>query len=139
MSRFARLALATEQPRRMTIRHPATAEPLRDASGAEAYLDLLALTSAAAQKARNALQQKRIEQRVRRVTAEEVQAEAMTVLAAVTKGWHLVGLDGEPIDVPCTEAAALELYTTPGMAFIVEQATAFADAAGNFLPGSSTT
>ena len=139
MTRFAKLALATDTPRRMTICHPATGEPLVDAEGRSAFLDLLALTSAPAQKARNAIQQKRIDARVRRVTVAEAEDEAMSVLAACTKGWHLVGLDGAHIDVECTPAAALELYTTTGMRFLAEQATIFADNAGNFLPGSSTT
>lgn len=139
MSRFARLALDTETPRRMAIRHPATGEPMRDVQGREAYLDLLSLSSAAAQKARSAVQQKRIDARVRTVSLDEAVQEAMHVLAACTKGWHLVGLDGEAIDVPCTPDAAHELYTSPGLRFVADQASTFADAAGNFLPGSSTT
>jgi hypothetical protein len=139
MSRFASLALDTDTPRRMTIRHPATGEPLVDGDGVEAFIDLLALTSAPAQKARNRIQQRRIESRQRRVTVDEAEAEAMQVLAACTVAWHLVGLDGAPIPVTCDRDAALELYTTPGLRFIAEQATAFADSAGNYLPGSSTT
>lgn len=138
MSKFASLALDTETPRRMTIRHPATGETLRDEQGREAYIDLLALSSAAAQKARAAIQQRRIDQRARRVTVEDAETEAMTVLAACTKGWHLVGLDGVAIDVPFSAEAASELYTAPGLRFVAEQATVFADSAGNFLPGSST-
>lgn len=138
MSRFAALALATEEARRMPIRHPATGEVMKDADGTEAYLDLLSLSSAAAQKARAAIQQKRMDAGVRRVTLDEAEAEAMTVLAACTKGWHLVGLDGQAIAVPCDPAAAQELYTTPGLRFIADQATRFADTAGNYLPASST-
>lgn len=138
MSRFAALALDTETPRRMTIRHPATGEPLVDAAGVSAFLDLLSLTSAPAQRARNRIQQRRIDSRARRVTVEEAEAEAMQVLAACTVGWHLVGLDGSVIDVPCSPEAALELYTTPGLRFVADQATIFADNAGNFLPASST-
>lgn len=139
MSRFAALALDTETPRRMIIRHPSTGEPLVDEDGTEAFIDLLALTSAAAQKARNRVQQRRIEARVRRVTIEEAEAEAMQVLAACTVAWHLVGLDGKALRVPCDKDAALELYQTPGLRFIADQATDFAAAAGNYLPGSSTT
>lgn len=138
MSKFAALALDTETPSRMAIRHPATGEPLRRPDGTEAFIDLLSLSSAAAQKARAAIQQRRIEGRVRRVTVEEAEAEAMQVLAACTKGWGLVGLDGSVIDVPCSPETAIELYTTPGLRFIAEQATRHADDAGNYLPGSST-
>ena len=139
MSRFAALALDTETPRRMMIRHPATGAVMRDAEGREAYLDLLSLSSATAQKARSAVQQKRIDSRVRTVSLTDAVQEAMHVLAACTKGWHLVGLDGAALDVPCTPDTAHELYTTPGLRFVADQATDFADAAGNFLPGSSTT
>ena len=75
----------------------------------------------------------------RRVTLEEAEAEAMQVLAACTVAWHLVGLDGKALRVPCDKDAALELYQTPGLRFITDQATDFAAAAGNYLPGSSTT
>jgi hypothetical protein len=139
MSRFASLALDTDTPRRMTIIHPKTREPMVDRDGVEAFLDLLALTSAPAQKARNRIQQRRIEARQRRVTVEDTEAESMEVLAACTVAWHLVGLDGAHINVPCDRDAALELYTTPGLRFIVDQAITFADSAGNYLPGSSTT
>lgn len=138
MTRFSRLALATEEARRMPIRHPATGEVMKDAAGNEAYLDLLSLSSAAAAKARAAIQQRRIEAGVRRITIEDADAEGMTILAACTKGWLLVGLDGVAIDVPCDATAALELYSTPGLRFIAEQATRFADTAGNYLPASST-
>lgn len=139
MSRFAALALDTEAPRRMPIRHPVTGDVMKDAHGAEAFIDLLSLTSSAAQKARAVVHQRRIDAGARRVTLAEAEAEALTVLAACTKAWHLVGLDGSSLDVPCTEAAALELYSTPGMRHITDQATAFADRAGNFLPASSKT
>jgi hypothetical protein len=139
MSRFAALALATEEARRMPIRHPATGDVMTDADGAEAYIDLLSLNSAPAQKARAAIQQRRIDAGMRRVTLDEAEAEALTVLAACTKGWHLVGLDGQAIPVPCDAAAAQELYTTPGLRFIADQATRFADTAGNYLPASLTT
>jgi hypothetical protein len=138
MSRFARLALDTDTPRRMTIRHPATGEPMVDAAGREAFLDLLSLSGTAANKARARAQQRRIDNRVRRVTVEEAEAEALQVLVAVTKGWHLVGLDGEAMDVPFTPEAAAELYAEPGLRFITDQATLFADTGGNFLPSSST-
>jgi hypothetical protein len=134
MSRFARLALDTDTPRRMPIRHPATGEVMVDAEGREAFLDLLALTSAAANKARAKAHQRRIDNRVRRVTAEEADAEGISVLAAVTKAWHLVGLDGVAIDVPCTPDAALELYSTPGLRFIADQAMLCADAVWHALP-----
>jgi hypothetical protein len=137
MSRFAALALDTEAPRRMLIRHPATGETLRDADGTEAFIDLLALTSSAAQKARAEIQRRRIEGRVRRVTLEDAEREALQVLAACTKGWHLVTLTGDAMNEPCSADVALELYSEPGMRWLTEQATIFADNAGNYLPGSS--
>lgn len=138
MSRFARLALDTETPRRMIIRHPATGEPIVDRNGKEAYLELYALSSRRAQKVRAGIQQRRIEARVRRVTVQEAEDEAMAVLAACVKDWHLVGFDGEEIAIAPSEAAAQELFATDGMRYLFEQATLFADAAGNFLPASST-
>lgn len=139
MSRFSRLALDTEKPRRMTIIHPATRGPMTDGEGNEAFLDLLSLTSPAAQKARAEVQQRRIDNRARRVTVEEAEREALTVLAACVRGWYLVEFDGTPMDVPYSADAAIELLTDPGMRWLADQATLYADAAGNFLPGSSKT
>lgn len=136
MSRFAKLALDTETPRRMTIKHPATGEPMVDSTGAEAYLDLYSLNSRRAQKVRAGIQQRRIDARMRRVTLQEVEEEALAILAACVAGWHLVDLSGETIDVALSEAAAQELFSTDGMRYLVEQATVFADTAGNFLPTS---
>lgn len=139
MSRFATLALATEEARRMPILHPATGAVMVDRAGNAAYLELYSLSSEPAQKARAAIQQKRIDAGMRRISIEEADREAMTVLGSCTKGWHLVGLDGEAIPVPCDPSAALELYTTPGLRFIADQAARFADTAGNYLPASSVT
>jgi len=138
MSRFASLALDTETPRKMLIRHPATGEQLKNEAGDPAFIELLALSSRPAQRVRAAIQQRRIDNRVRRVTLEEAEQEMVEVLAACTTGWLLVGLDGAEIPVPASPDAAAELYATPGMRYLFDQALAFAEQPGNFLPTSST-
>lgn len=138
MSKFAALALATDTPRRMPIRHPSTGDVLKDADGNEAYIELVSLSSKRANKVRAGIQQKRIEARVRKITVEDVEQETLAILSACVTGWHLVGLDGAVIGVPCSEADAQELFATEGMRWLAEQATAFAEAAGNFLPPSLT-
>lgn len=139
MSAFAGLALDTETPHPMPIRHPATGEVMRDGLGREAFLSLLSSTSIAAQRARATVTQRRVDAGVRRLKQEDVERDAIEVLAACTKGWHLVTFGGQSLDVPFSESAAIELYGTAGMRYLLDQATAFADSAGNFLPTSSMT
>lgn len=139
MTRFAAMALDTETPRRMTIINPATRAPLIDHDGREAYMEILSITGPAAQRARADIQQRRIDQRTRRVTVEESEREALAIVAACVRGWYLVGFDGSAVAEPYSPAAAVELLSDPAMRWLADQALAFADSAGNFLPGSSTT
>lgn len=138
MSKFAALELAVEQPARMTIYHPFKNQPLCDAEGNEAYIDLLSSDSAAAVAFARKTTNQRLSARVRQqMTAEEMEAERTELLATLTKGWRLLGLDGAPIDVPFTFAAARELYATSAMAWLRDQVDAFAASRANFKPASS--
>ena len=61
-----------------------------------------------------------------------MEADGTALLAALTKGWSLVTLDGAPIDVPCTPENARELYGTPDLAFIRRQVDEFVADLGNY-------
>lgn len=132
-SKFAGLALETDNPARMTIRHPKTNLPLRDAAGNEAYIDLLSSDSEAAVKAKRSVTNGRLAMRNRtKITSERLESEAAEILASLTKGWHLIALDGSPIDLPCNHQNAIDLYSAPQMVWLREQVDEFTSDRANF-------
>ena len=136
--KFAGLALATDAAQRMTIIHPGTRQPLRHADGSEAWIDLYSLDSAPARKIIRAQQDRRLRMRAARATSEEIEADATELLAALTAGWSLCGLNGDALDVPCNPANAQELYAMPALAWLREQVDAFVADRGNFHRAPST-
>lgn len=138
MSKFAALALAVDKPQRMVIVHPFTGQPLRAPDGTEAYIDLYSGDSEIARRHSRTVQQRRIDmRRGGKVTVEEIEAETVELLAALTAGWMLVGLDGQPIEIPYSEQNARDLYAEPGLAWLREQVNAFAGDRANFSRASS--
>lgn len=133
MSKFSGLAVRGDQPSRMTIHHPGTGLPLRDADGLPAWIDLLSMDSKAAQQIQRAAQNRRLERRIRKLTAEDLAAEEIDLLAALTSKWRLLTLDGAAIDVECSAANAAELYALPELAWLREQVSGFVADRGNFL------
>jgi len=133
MSKFSGLGVPVDATARMTILHPATGQPLRNAAtGEPAWIDLLSADSAVARATQRDAQNRRLRARARTITAESMEADGTDLLAALTKGWSLVTLDGAPIDVPCTPENARELYGTPDLAFIRRQVDEFVADLGNY-------
>jgi len=140
MSKFDALALAVDQPSRMTILHPATRQPLRNGTGEEAWIDLLSDDSQAAQAYDDRISDIRIQNRQMGSilpTAAETRQMVIGRLAALTVGWHLVALDGSPLDVPFNAANVSELYAVPSMAWLREQVAVHISRRANFTPRSS--
>jgi len=138
MSKFAALAVAVNDAARMTIIHPFTNQPLRDADGKEAWIAVLSSDSEAAVKHQRAVTNRRLAMRNRnKVTAEEIDAEAIDLLAALTKGWRLLDLEGNPLEIEFTEANARELYGAPAFTWLREQVSIFAAERSNFSKASS--
>ena len=131
--KFAALAVQADAPSRMPILHPATGEPVLCAAGEPAWIDLHSTDSPAALRHQRAAQNRRLQSRARKITAEELEAEGIDLLAVLTAAWRLVGLDGAVLDIPCTRANAAELYAEPAAAWIREQVNTFAADRGNFL------
>jgi hypothetical protein len=148
MSKFAGLGVAVDRPARMTILHPATGQPLvalgPDGKPAMvpgpdgtlvpdvAWIDLISADSDAARAHERVAQNKRLRSRARRLTAEDLEAEGVDLLAALTRAWRLVTLDGRPIEVPCSVDNARELYSAPELGFVRRQVNEFAADLGNF-------
>jgi len=142
MSRFASLALDTETAKRLFLRHPVTGEALHDEEGKPGYIDLLAYSSKAARAKAMEIARQRLdngENLNQRLTPEQQETHQIAMLAACTRGWHLVGLDGKAIDISFNEQSVVELYSEPGAWYLFSQADAFANNLGNFLPASLKT
>ena len=140
-SKFAGLGLDVDTSRRMTVLHPVTNHPLKDESGANAYIDIYSADSRAAQGHRRQIQDQRLDavlSRGSRVKSEAIDQEHIDLLVALTAGWHLVALDGSALDIPFSKDAATELYASPAMTWLRDQVDRFAADRANFLPASST-
>lgn len=138
MSKFASLGLAVEKPVRMTITNPLTHQPLRDKKGSEAWIELLSMDSPQAQAHGHKITNQKLRQRGRStVSSEELEADRVELLAALTRGWRLLGLDGVAIDIDCNADTTRQLYTEPSMFWLREQVNEFIADRANFLPASS--
>jgi hypothetical protein len=140
-SKFAGLALEVEKPSRMTIMHPLTNAPLRDKDGQEAWIELYSSDSDPARKHQRSAQRRRLASAGRRgrvkVTPEEMEADGIDMLVAITAGWNLLDLSGKPLKVEFNQDNARELYAEPGMSWLVEQIDTFASERENFSKASS--
>jgi hypothetical protein len=141
MSKFAGLGLAVEKPGRMPIIHPVTRQPLVDKDGAPAYIDLYSSDSEIARKHNQAVSRRRLSTAGRgsriRITPEELEADQIELLVALTVGWRLLTLDGAPLDIPFSPAEARDLYGSQEAAWLREQIDEFAGDRANFSKASS--
>lgn len=139
MSKFEGLGLSTDTPSKMILVHPVTRQPLRDEDGNEGYIDLYSSDSDVARKYDREVTRRRLNQRGQiRLSPEELEAEGLDKLAALTAGWNLVALNGKKLDVPCNTQNARELYSIPSMTWIRDQVNEFAVDRANFAKASSS-
>lgn len=142
-SKFAGLGIEVDKPQRMPLLHPNTRQPLRAKVGTEgmaeeAFIDIYSSDSKVSREHERSIQRRRLNMRGRgRITPEEMEAEAVDLLSALTAGWSLVTLDGEKLDVPFSQENARELYSAPSLAWIREQVNEFAADRANFPQSSS--
>lgn len=139
-SKFAALELETDKPSRMSIVHPVSRQPLRDAEGKEGYIELYSADSDVARKHHRNIQRRRLAMRGRgKLTPEELDAENIELLAALTTGWYLLDLAGNLVDVPCNAENAREIYGNNKIAWLREQVDEYAVDRGNFSTASLAT
>ena len=118
----------------ITILHPKTRQPLRDAAGKEAFISVVSLDSPEVQKVQKAALNKRLKMRGRvTMTADELEAERAEALFAATKDWYLVGLDGSPLDAPLNDTTARTIYSDLRFSWIKEQVSEALDDRATFL------
>lgn len=135
------LALDVSQTADVHLLHPTTRQPIRDAEGNPAYVRVVSLDSPEVQAVQKAAINKRLNTRGRgKMTADELEAERAETLVAATKGWYLLTLDGQPINVPYSPAVARNLYVDNRFSWIREQVNeAVEDRATFFQRGSDAT
>jgi hypothetical protein len=141
-SKFAGLGARVSDTYRMPIISPLTDQPIRSKDGkSEAYIDLISADSEVGRQfdreAQQAITQKML-RGARGALGADRQEQDVRKIAALTKGWCLIDHDGNVMDVPFSEAAAIELYSEPEMAWIFRQASVAAHEVANFIRRSSS-
>lgn len=139
MTGLSKLAAAVDTPSRCYLSIPiAGRPPLVSATGERAWIDVLSLDSAPAHRQRRAAALARLDKRAPTMTVEDLEAEQAAMLAALIVDWRLVGLDGQPIDVPCTPDTARELATERVFAWVRRQVEEHIADLGNFMRATAT-
>lgn len=140
MSKFAALAADVATPYRVELLDPLTDEPIKDASGNPAYIDVFS-TDSVQGRAFDATERKKVTEKAIKGRSADLpdQLEANFAKAAkLTKAWHLVDpATGTVLDVPCNADNALELYSEPGMSWLFSQVWVGATNPANFMKRSA--
>lgn len=119
----------------MEVEGPNGVVPRKPDGSAAMVIVVLGADSSAFRKAQNRNLNKRLAKRNVKMTAEELEAETIDLLAEVTVSWEgFVGADNQPI--ACNRQNAAALYRK--YPFIREQADRFINERANFLPKSET-
>lgn len=130
---FGTLALPIERTAKFMLVHPISREPLKDEAGAQGWIELLSWESEKAQEHRLA-RDNLLRKQGRDFTAEEEWADMSQMLAKLTVGWHLVGLDGRAIAAPCTYDLAVGAYNATGLRWLRNATMAFLNTTRHFFP-----
>lgn len=139
MSKFAGLGVPVDDVSRLTLLDPYTGQAIRNPETKEtAWIDLLPATSRIGKAHDRQMLDKNIKRGVRRMTAEELEADEIEKLAKLTKGWSLLLPDGTPLPVEFSTDNARELYSEPAAIWIVDQVRQWVADLGNFRRDAST-
>lgn len=136
-NRFTGMGLAVERPARIELLHPVTGLPLVNAEKQPAYVDVYHADSEVARRHERAAAQRRLDQGGAALTAVGAEGAMLDYLVALTAGWRLLDLNGNPLDVEFSPEAARELYASPATAWVREQVDRGAARRANFAPASS--
>jgi hypothetical protein len=129
---------AAEEGALLEVRHPTTGVVLANGDGRAVTLTLAGMDSARARKAERQATNRRLKQSGRGrslgVTGDDLDNDALDLLAACTMAWSGFELDGQQIE--CSAENARRLYRQ--FPWLREQAQQFMDDRGNFLRASPT-
>lgn len=139
MSKFAGLGASVDKPTRCYLSIPTAGRPpLVSRDGDRAYIDCLSLDSREAGAQRRASAIARLERRAARLTADDIEAEQISMLVALISGWRLYSLAGDLLDVECDEAAKRELMSDPTFAWVRRQVEEHIGDLGNWLGATAS-
>lgn len=139
-SKFGGLTAKVSDAYKMPIISPETDQPLKDKDGKEAFIELLSADSEVGRRIDSARQAALTQRAMRgKITGagDDSLEQNIAKIAALTRGWYLVDLTGNPIDVPFSLQNAIELYSDPGSAWLYRQAFTAANEVANFIKRSS--
>jgi hypothetical protein len=123
---------------KVEIIDPATDLPLVDVNGATAFVEVLSTDSDVGRQFDKTRRKVGMQRAVRTagnaLAQDDPVEENQEKLAKLTRSWHLVDVATlEPIEVPCSETNALELYRDGGMQWLYRQVWLGASAPANFI------
>ena len=114
----------------LEIRHPVSGEVLKTPDSRAVSITLFGLESEASQKAQREAQRRRLKRaHQHKVTPEELEAEALNLLAAVTASWIGIGLGDEELE--CTPDNVKRVYRE--IPWIRKQVDEFITDISNFM------
>lgn len=126
-----------EEGSTLEVRHPTSGAVLSNGDGRPVTLTLAGMDSQRARKAERLATNRRLKMGGRRsfsVTADELDNDALDLLAACTLAWS--GFEVDKAEMECNVDNARRLYRQ--FPWLREQAQQFVDDRANFLRGSPT-
>ena len=120
----------------LLLTHPKKRTPLFDKDGRQACVTLYGPDSKPAMKSKQVATQAALSRRNRAMDAEELEAQNIEFLVAITAGWYLVNFDGEVIEYEFTPNNARKLYANPEMGWLKDLVDEAAGNRANFLKTS---
>lgn len=101
---------AANQGQVMEVLHPATNQPLLDDEDNPVTITLAGIDSDVFRKAQRAATNRRLAMKGRtKITADELETDALETLVACTLGWSGIGMNGEALE--CNHANIRKVYT----------------------------
>jgi len=126
-----------DKPYRLTLKHPATGEPILDKDGTAAFISIYAPNSLVAQewkKKRFAEAKKDAKKNNKpELTFDEATAKGAAYYATLTESWYLVNPLTQTGDTEFDFDKAVEIYADRRAGWIVEQLNEALEDASNFL------
>lgn len=135
MSLFSGLEIETDKAFRVLLNDP-DGNPLLDESDKQGWIDVISTDSKTAERAQRARRDKMISGQ--KLTAETSDRAGAEILAQLTTGWYLVGLNRKPLDAPFSIENAQTLYLNSAASYITEQVRSAAATRSHFMPAPAS-
>jgi hypothetical protein len=138
MGKFDAIALQVDKPSKMTILDPVSQQPIRDAEGKESFIELYSSDSPKGRTHQKNMLRQRLNMRGRgKLTPEQLEAESVDLLVALSVSWYLLTFEGKPLNVEFSQENARELYSSESMAWLREQVDTYTSDRANLSKASS--